>query len=267
MSIATKNWVVVKLGGSSLQDDGVVNSVAEDVKKLFDLGYKLILIHGGGPAINAALTEKNIQWEFIDGQRKTTAEMMLVIESTLVGTVNRRLQKTLSQHKIPVLGLAGSDLNILECAPLNPQLGRVGEVKKVNAALIEKLLEAEKGRLIPLVAPIGVDSAGERYNINADMAASHIASALGAQNLVFMTDQTGIWDAKKQNILQIDALALYQLIETKVVQGGMLVKVQAVLKALREKVNEVDIIDARRPGNLYSLVHENKSAGTRCFRN
>ncbi|MCB0369242.1 MAG: hypothetical protein KDD45_07235, partial [Bdellovibrionales bacterium] len=106
-----------------------------------------------------------------------------------------------------------------------------------------------------------------RYNINADMAAMSLAIELKAKNLIFMTDQQGIWDAQKNSIKEVDALGLYQLIETKVVQGGMLVKVKAVMNALKEGVSEVDIIDARVAGNLFSLLLDNKSVGTRCYRN
>ena len=105
--------LVIKLGGASLESDSVIQSLATDVKKLSDLGYKMVLIHGGGPAINAALTERNIMWEFVDGQRKTTPEMMKVIEATLFGIVNRRLQSCFSKRAIPVLGISGSDMGIL----------------------------------------------------------------------------------------------------------------------------------------------------------
>ncbi|NUM59794.1 MAG: acetylglutamate kinase [Bdellovibrionaceae bacterium] len=266
-SVDQKPWIVIKLGGSSLQEDNIVRQIAKDVKKLSDLDYKLLIIHGGGPAINEALSEKKITWEFIEGQRKTTSEMMIVIENTLVGTVNRKIQKIFSQEGIPVVGLSGSDLEMLLCEPQNESLGLVGLVKKVSSEVIKVLVQGSKLRVIPLVAPIGVDEKGERYNINADMAAMNLAVDLKAQHLVYMTDQPGIWDQNKQLIKEIESLALYQLTETHVVQGGMLVKVRAVIQALRNNVQEVDIIDARTEGNLFSLVHENKSVGTRCYRN
>lgn len=266
MNLANKPWIVVKLGGSSLQDESIIRVIAEDVKKLSDLGYKLLLIHGGGPAINEALTEKKITWEFIEGQRKTTKEMMQVIETTLFGVVNRRIQKIFSSLNIPVLGISGSDLQLLRCQPLSLELGQVGLVESVNFAFLEQMVERNDSPIIPLVAPIGVDGAGERYNINADMAAMHLAVSLKAKHLIYMTDQQGIWDAQKNNIKEIDSLGLYQLIETKIVQGGMLVKVRSVIQALRENVQEVDIIQAASRGSLFSLVHENKSVGTRCYR-
>lgn len=266
MSSVAKPWIVVKLGGSSLQDDSIIQTLAKDIKKLSDLDYKLLLLHGGGPAINEALTEKKITWEFIEGQRKTTAEMMQVIESTLVGVVNRRLQKVFSAFDIPVLGLSGSDLKLLKCQAMSPELGQVGLVKEVNSRFLQQIVERNEDKIIPLVAPIGVDESGLRYNINADMAAMHLAVSLKAKHLVYMTDQKGIWDAQKNNIKEIDSLGLYQLIETGVVQGGMLVKVRSVIQALRENVQEVDIIHAAGAGNLFSLVHENNSVGTRCYR-
>lgn len=266
MSSEKKPWIVIKLGGSSLQDENIVRQIAKDIKKLSDLDYKLLLIHGGGPAINEALTEKKITWEFIEGQRKTTPQMMQVIESTLFGQVNRRIQRLFAEFNIPVLGISGSDLKLLKCEPMSPSLEQVGLVKEVNSGFLKQLVEGSNEKIIPLIAPIGVNDKGDRFNINADMAAMHLAVSLKAKHLVYMTDQQGIWDAQKNNIKEIDSLGLYQLIETKVVQGGMLVKVRSVIQALRENVQEVDIIDARGAGNLFSLVAENKFVGTRCYR-
>lgn len=260
----TNELLVVKLGGASLENEQVVQSLAKDVKKLHDLGYTMLLIHGGGPAINAALTERNIIWEFVDGQRKTTPEMMKVIEATLFGIVNRRLQSHFSALNVPVLGISGSDMGILRCEALNDDLGLVGKVTDVNKGLLKKLIELP---LVPLITPVGSDEKGNKYNINADMAAMHLATQLKAKNLIYMTDQKGIWDQTKETIKEIDSLGLYQLVETKVVQGGMLVKVKSVLQALREGVGEVDIIDARTENSLYDLVHSKKSLGTRCYRN
>lgn len=149
---------------------------------------------------------------------------------------------------------------------MSAELGQVGLVKAVNSRYLQQIVERNEDKIIPLIAPIGVDEKGERYNINADMAAMHLAVSLKAKHLVYMTDQQGIWDAQKNNIKEIDSLGLYQLIETNVVQGGMLVKVRSVIQALRENVQEVDIIQASGKGNLFSLVHENKPVGTRCYR-
>ncbi len=256
--------LVIKLGGASLESDSVIQSLATDIKKLSDLGYRMLLIHGGGPAINAALTERNIIWEFVDGQRKTTPEMMKVIEATLFGSVNRRLQSHFSKLAIPVLGISGSDMGILRCSPLNDDLGLVGHVTSVNKELLKNLIGLS---VVPLITPVGSDEKGNKYNINADLAAMSLATQLKARNLIYMTDQKGIWDQNKATIKEIDALGLYQLMETKVVQGGMLVKVKSVLQALRDGVEEVDIIDARAENSLFDLVHSKKSLGTRCYRN
>ncbi|MBL7545947.1 MAG: acetylglutamate kinase [Bdellovibrionaceae bacterium] len=258
------NLLVIKLGGASLENEDVIQSLARDIKKLHELGYTMLLIHGGGPAINAALTERNIIWEFVDGQRKTTPEMMKVIEATLFGIVNRRLQSHFAALNIPILGISGSDMGILRCHPLNDDLGLVGQVTQVNKDLLSSLLQLP---IIPLVTPVGSDEKGNKFNINADMAAMSLATALKAKNLIYMTDQKGIWDQAKETIKEIDSLGLYQLMETKVVQGGMLVKVKSVLQALRDGVDEVDIIDARSENSLFDLVHSRKSLGTRCYRN
>lgn len=256
--------LVIKLGGASLESETVVQSLAKDIKKLHELGYTMLLIHGGGPAINAALSERNIIWEFIDGQRKTTPEMMKVIEATLFGIVNRRLQTHFSVLGVPVLGISGSDMGILKCKPLNDELGLVGQVEGVNKDLLKKIVGLD---VVPLITPVGSDEKGNKFNVNADVAAMHIATGLKAKNLIYMTDQKGIWDQNQETIGQIDALGLYQLMQTKVVQGGMLVKVKSVVHALRDGVEEVDIIDARAENSLYDLVHSKKTLGTRCYAN
>lgn len=256
--------VIIKLGGSSLESLETIELISKSINKIKDQKIPIVLIHGGGPAINAALTEKNIVWEFIEGQRKTTQEMMGIIETTLFGVVNRRLQTYLSQSGISVLGISGSDADLLQCSALSDDLGLVGQVQKINSSLLQGLIALN---VVPLVCPIGVDENKRKYNINADLAAAHIAIGLNAQKLIYMTDQDGIWDQNKVVIPQIDSLGLYQLMQTKVVQGGMLVKVKSVLQALREGVEEVDIISAQKSNTLTELIINKGSVGTRCYQN
>ncbi|MBN8536793.1 MAG: acetylglutamate kinase [Deltaproteobacteria bacterium] len=266
MNFADKPWIIIKLGGSSLQDEEMIRQIAFSIKKVLELNFKIALIHGGGPAINEALLEKKMTWEFIEGQRKTTPEMMQVIEATLFGKVNRKIQRLFSEFDVPILGLSGTDLKLLKCEPMSSELGYVGRVQNVNVSFLKQIVERNDQKIVPLIAPIGVNDQGERFNINADMAAMHLAVGLKAKNLVYLTDQKGILDDQKKLINQIDSLGLYQLMETKVVQGGMLVKVRSVVQALRENVSEVDIMSAKDSENLVALLQENKSVGTRCYR-
>lgn len=128
---------------------------------------------------------------------------------------------------------------------MSSELGYVGRVQNVNVSFLKQIVERNDQKIVPLIAPIGVNDQGERFNINADMATMHLAVGLKGKNLVYLTDRKGILDDQKKLINQIDSLGLYQLMETKVVQGGMLVKVRSVVQALRENVSEVDIMSAK----------------------
>ncbi|NJL25179.1 MAG: acetylglutamate kinase [Calothrix sp. SM1_5_4] len=211
---------------------------------------EVVLVHGGGPAINRELRERGIEWTFIGGQRVTTPEMMSVIEATLAGQVNGDLLNRFDSDSLPVIGLSGADHGILLCAPQSAELGLVGRILQVNPEWIEKALAIGT---IPVIAPLGGGSGGERYNINADWAASHIAAALNADTLLFLTDQPGILDPDGAVIPAADSRSLRDLIDSGTVSGGMLTKVLAVLHALSHGVREVRITDARR------------TAGTRCL--
>lgn len=263
---STRDLILIKLGGSSLQDPKIVNSICHDIEQVVNRGQKIILVHGGGPAINEALTAKNIQWEFVDGQRKTTSAMIEVIESVLCGQVNRSIVKCLNTMGIPALGLSGSDMKILNCKLMNEKLGFVGEVDRVNVSPLLSLLFDMKMNVVPVLAPVGTDDSGQLYNVNADMAASAVAAALNVKKLIFMTDQDGILDQNKMLIRQIESLGLYQLIETGIVSGGMLAKVKAVLNALKKEVPHVQIINAKKSHSLLDTLLQPERIGTNCFR-
>jgi len=263
---AARDLILVKLGGSSLQDPKVVQSISQDLEQVHNRGQKVVVVHGGGPAINEALTAKGIQWEFIDGQRKTTGTMIEVIDSVLCGQVNRRIVKSLNAAGVPALGLSGADMQILHCQPMNEKLGFVGEVDQVNSSFILSLMFDLKTPVVPVVAPLGVGERGQLFNVNADMAASALAAALNVKKLIFMTDQEGILDHNKKLISQIESLGLYQLIETGVVAGGMLAKVKAVLGALKKGVPAVQIIHAQKPHSLLDALLQPERGGTSCYR-
>lgn len=236
--------VVIKLGGSSLQDPSALIEVIEAVRGYLRYDYQPILVHGGGPAINAELTKKGISWKFINGQRQTTSEMISVIEDVLVNQVNKDLVTQLNRANLQAVGLSGADQNMLFCNQLNEELQHVGTVTKINTAPVEEILKADK-KNIPVIAPIGIGSDGEKYNINADWAAAKIAAALGAEKLIFLTDQNGILDQSGNLIEDASASYLQNLIDQQIVTGGMYTKVQTILDALIHGVPQVRVMNGK----------------------
>ncbi len=238
------NRVLIKLGGASLQDESVITQVVETIRQYRRFGYSVVLVHGGGPAINAELTRRGIQWNFINGQRVTTAEMMDTIEMVLCGSVNRKLVRALNAAGIPAVGFSGVDGNTLLCKQASEELGQVGAIQQVNTDVIEGVL-AMKGSPVPVIAPLGVGSHGEAYNINADWAASQMATAMGAAQLVFLTDQKGILDSQQNLITEINSDELQSLIDDKTVTGGMLTKTLTILHAIKNSVRTVRVMNAK----------------------
>lgn len=253
--------ILVKLGGAVLQDKDLVNSICRDLKAIRSVGIKLVLVHGGGPAINEELKARGITWEFIDGQRITTPEMMEVVEMVLCGLVNRRIVRALNGNDVRSIGISGTDAGTLLCEQASPKLGQVGKINDVNTQVIHSVLSADT---IPVIAPVGVGPEGEAFNINADWAASRIAQALGIKKVLFLTDQDGILDVRGQLIPELDAVQLESLVERGVVYGGMHAKAQTILHALKNGVADVHILNARRENGLIEELFTDKGVGTIC---
>ncbi len=259
--------VMVKLGGSVLHDDDLLQRIAEDIATCWQVGVKVVLVHGGGPSINAELTRKGITWEFIDGQRVTTPEIMAVVESVLCGTVNRRIVRALYSAGLNAVGFAGADGGTLMCRRADRRLGFVGHIDQINTQLIRQILEMKSDMgipAIPVIAPIGLGYDGYAYNINADWAASRIASSLGLSKMIFLTDQDGILNKEGLLIRELDAGELEECIENGTVKGGMLAKAQTVLHAVKNKVTNVHILNARRENALLEELFTDAGAGTVC---
>lgn len=236
--------VLIKLGGASLQDETVLMTLTEALAQFRKYGYQVILVHGGGPAINAELTRRGIQWSFLQGQRITTPEMMDVIETVLCGDVNNKLVRHLNCHGVPAVGLSGADGQTLLCQQASAELGQVGAIQEVMTRWIEGIL-AMNGTPVPVIAPIGVGANGEAYNINADWAASHLAAALHVEKLIFLTDQEGILNLQKQLIERVTEDQLQTLVNKEVVTGGMLTKTRALQFALKNGVKAVRVMNTK----------------------
>lgn len=253
--------ILIKLGGAALQDQTLVNAICEDLNHIRSVGVKVVLVHGGGPSINAELKARGISWEFIDGQRVTTPAMMEVIEMVLCGLVNRKIVRTLSGAGVRAIGMSGADASTLLCQQASPKLGQVGQINRVDTQVIHSILTTET---VPVIAPVGVGNEGEAFNINADWAASRIAQALGIKKVLFLTDQDGILGKDGKLIPELDAAELESLIDSEVVTGGMLAKTNTVIDALRNGVTDVHILNAKRPHGLIEELFTEGGVGTIC---
>ncbi len=246
--------VVVKYGGHAMADEALKESFALDVIMLKSLGINPVIVHGGGPQINATLKRYGIVSQFVRGMRVTDADTMSVVEMVLVGQVNKEVVGYLNQHGGRAVGLSGKDGSLLLCKKLlqdvrrddgtveEVDIGFVGDVVKVNTDLITTL---EHGHFLPVIAPVGVGIEGECYNINADVVAGRVAAALGAEKLILLTDTPGVLDGSGSLIPSISVAEMHRLIEEEAITGGMIPKVECCAEALRGGVKKAHIIDGR----------------------
>ncbi len=235
--------VVVKYGGSTMEDPDLRESFAGDVTLLAAVGIHPVIVHGGGPQISRAMELEGIDPQWVDGLRVTDAATMRVVQRVLIGEVNADIVRLLSSHGARAIGVSGLDAGLLEAAPRDPRLGFVGDVTSVNADLLRRLI-AEG--LVPVVAPVALGPQGEVYNCNADTATAAIAAGLGAQKLVYLTDVEGVYRDIGDETSLVSRMAvseLHLLLET--MSGGMVPKLRSVAEALAQGVRRAHILDGR----------------------
>lgn len=247
---------VIKLGGSALENLETQQELALLVAGLRQKGHMVFLVHGGGPAINRALEASGLNWTFVNGQRRTSSEMMEIIDRVLSREVNSSVVNGLQMAGIPAVGLSGAGDKILTCQQVSEDLGRVGTVTGVE---LDPLLAIAQAGAVPVIAPLGYDANGLRFNINADKAAAKIASALKAHELIFLTDQKGVLNEKKHLIRRATPGDVSEMIESGFIYGGMRVKVEAMMEALTEGVLSIRVLHA----HTASRIVEKKFVGTR----
>ncbi|TWI57211.1 acetylglutamate kinase [Halalkalibacter nanhaiisediminis] len=235
-----KDIIVIKCGGSTISE--LSEAFFQSVVAMQKSGKHPIIVHGGGPAINQLLEKLDIQSEFVDGLRKTTADVLETAEMVLCGKVNKQIVTSLQQANGQAVGLSGCDGNLLQVQAINEEkLGYVGEPTNVNTELLISLMEKQ---MIPVIAPIGMNEHGTHYNVNADSAAGAIAKELGAEQLVFVTDVDGILK-DGQCLEKVTADEIEAFIEDGTIYGGMLPKVRAALNALTETLQSVMIMNGK----------------------
>jgi acetylglutamate kinase len=252
--------VVIKCGGSTM--DLLPDAFFQAVADLQQAGRRIVIVHGGGPAINGMLERLAITHRFVDGLRVTCEETLQVVEMVLCGQINKRLVRRLTQAGAKAWGVSGIDGAMLTAERTPKPLGLVGEVKGVDTSIPAAILE--RG-YVPVIAPLAVSTAGtETFNVNADVAAGAIAAALAAERLVMVTDVPGILrpdqDGAKTLVAETDAEEIGQMIADGVITGGMIPKVQAALDALSQGVSRVVI--CRGTAEELRAVCAGQTAGT-----
>lgn len=257
--------LVIKYGGSAMQDSALQQGVMEDVALLSLIGVKVVLVHGGGPEISALLSRMGKKSVFVDGLRVTDDETMNVVQMVLCGKVNKDLVNLLGLAGARAVGISGMDGRLLQAKPLDERLGHVGEVTQVDAGLIFTLLEQ---KVVPVVSTVGCDKEGNLYNVNADTAAAHIAGVLGAEGLIQMTDVAGILRQKDDPTSLISAIHVSdaaQLMREGIIAGGMIPKVTSCVEAIRRGVGRVFILDGRVPHAILIEMLTDEGLGTMLY--
>lgn len=254
--------VVIKYGGSTMDDSSLNESFAGDVTLLSMVGIRPVIVHGGGPQISAAMQVEGIAPQWVDGLRVTDAATVRVVQRVLAGEINPDLVRLLNSHGSAAVGLTGLDAGLFTAVAKDPRLGYVGEVAAVNVELISDLID---NGLLPVIAPLGKGDDGEVYNLNADTAAGALARALGAQKLVYLTDVEGVRRDREDSTTLISRMTrdeLVELLEGQAIDGGMRPKLLSCVDALSGGVAQAHILDGRIQHALLLEVFTPEGIGT-----
>jgi acetylglutamate kinase len=258
----TGRTVVVKYGGHAMDDPALSELFAQDIVLMRLVGMNPVVVHGGGPQISDLMRRLGKEPEFVDGLRVTDAETVDIARMALVGKVNREIVTALNRHGSYAVGLSGEDARLLRVEARDARLGFVGDVRDVDPAILERVLREE---LIPVVATIGVDDAGQAYNVNADAVAAAIARSLRAEKLVYLTDVAGIFEDVADPgtlISQTDVAGLERLVAEGRVGEGMIPKIRSCIDALRGGVHRAHILDGRVPHVVLLELFTREGVGT-----
>lgn len=257
-----KKTIVVKYGGNAMINDELKQAVMRDLVLLTTVGIRVVLVHGGGPAINKTLDKMSIESKFVDGLRVTDQETVDVVQMVLAGKVNKDLVCQIGNMGGHALGLSGMDGNMLKCKPYDTEHGYVGEITDIN---MEAVVEILNNNWIPVISTIGYDDNGNCYNINADTAAAEIAGALKAEALISMTDIVGLCrdkDDPESLIHKVYVSDTPALIADGIISGGMIPKIDSMTQALRKGCKKAFIIDGRVPHSILMELLTDEGMGT-----
>ncbi|MBD3618611.1 MAG: acetylglutamate kinase [Chromatiales bacterium] len=264
--------VVIKYGGNAMVDEDLKKSFARDVVLLKQVGINPVIVHGGGPQIGRLLEQLGKKSEFVEGMRVTDRETMDVVQMVLGGLVNKEIVNLINQIGGRAVGLTGKDGGLIRARQLkisrkSPELqepeiidlGHVGEVASIDPGIVHML---DNGDFIPVVAPIGVGEDGTSYNINADLVAGKLASVLGAEKLMLLTNTPGVLDKEGKLLTGLSASAVEDLIADGTIHGGMLPKIRCALDAVASGVKTAHIIDGRVEHAVLLELFTDQGVGT-----
>lgn len=268
--------IVIKYGGHAMVDEALKEGFAQDVVLLKYVGINPVVVHGGGPQIGRMLERIGKKSDFRAGMRVTDQDTMDIVEMVLAGKINKEIVSLINRHGGRAVGLSGKDGCLIEAEKMQifryqgddrpPEIidiGLVGQVRRVNTDLLETL---EHSHHIPVVAPVGGGDQGETYNINADLVAGQIASALQAKKLILMTDVAGVLDRGKRLISTLTLAEAADLLQDETLSGGMIPKLQCALDAVQAGVEKVHIVDGRTPHCLLLEMFTDAGIGTQILR-
>ena len=263
--------IVVKYGGNAMTDPALESSFARDIVLLKTVGMHPVVVHGGGPQVDNLLKELGRQSDRIDGMRVTDKSTMDIVEMVLGGSVNKSIVSLINKHGGRAIGLTGKDANLILAKKLMMEkigadgvavpvdLGFVGDVVSVNKDVINMLIASD---FIPVIAPLGVDSEGNTYNINADLVAGKVAEFLQAEKLMLLTNIKGVLGRDGEVVTGLTPKKVDSLIEDGIISGGMIPKIQCALDAVRSGVKSAVIVDGRVPHATLLEIFTNEGVGT-----
>lgn len=261
--------VVVKLGGSMMEDDDMLQKVLDDITLMKYVGIKVVIIHGGGKQITGQMQEKNIDVKFVDGLRVTSSESIKVVQMVLLGIMNTKIVSMLNRHGSSAVGICGNDGNFIFCSKKYYQkggkkidLGFVGEIENIDSGFVFNILN--NGH-IPVIASLGTDMKGNIYNINADTCASEIAVALSAEKMILLTDVDGIIDkagSRQRLVSRLDTESCMEMIDNAKIGQGMIPKVKACIDSLIGGVSRTHILNGTKIHSLLIEIFTDKGIGT-----
>ncbi len=254
--------VVIKYGGAAMTDPLLREQVAADIVLMKLVGINPVIVHGGGPEITGYMERLGLPVEFYDGLRVTTDEAMEVVKMVLVGKVNKEFVADINSHGRLAVGIAGDDANLITARQRSERLGRVGDVTAIDTTVVLNLIE---DGFIPVIATVAAGEDGGSYNINADLVAGELASALDADKVIFLTDVDGLYADFTDKSSLISALSLEQaeeLMMNDALEGGMVPKVAACVHAVRGGVKRAHILNGTVPHALLLEVYTSEGVGT-----
>ena len=258
----SKKICVVKYGGSAMVEDDLKNSFARDITLMKQVGINVIVVHGGGPQIDEELKKSNIKRNFVDGIRVTNKETIKIVSETLDKIVNKEIVDLINKNGGNSLGVSTDRKDIITVKKFQSNktdYGYVGNVTDVNTNYLYDLMNSN---YIPVIAPLGFDENDKIHNINADIAASKIASYLSAEKIIFLTDTPGVLSENKTLLSALNPKEIKKYIDSGVISGGMLPKIQASIEAIKNGVKTAHIIDGRIQHSVLLEIFTNEGIGT-----